>query len=415
MDSFEHGRWSGAEGAEAALADESTEVILLPARTDEEWQRRQEFQRQFALANVSADQQRRLAWDQLIDAWIETKGARSQSESTRANYREALRRWQGFLATQFVDGRTVELWEVDASHVRGWQASMRARELSEVTINHQLSCVSSFYSYVIAEKRMWQGVEIDMFVDRLGRARTNPFKTGNIQRGRTESYERARPLTLAEYSQLLDYLEANSHTLAGARNFALILTYLHTGWRSSELLRMQWRDIRPSRVKKEQWVFAWRGKGAKKQDDLLPADCFNAIVGYLKKAGRWTPGVPGRESGLANDEFVWLPVSAPDMSGLRHGPEVDEERSITEKSALRILRSALRQAGIKDAHLFRVHDLRHTHASLLLQSGQNLATVQARLHHSSLATTGIYVKQAHRDDPVDSFSAQFRQLRLQTA
>ena len=108
---------------------------------------------------------------------------------------------------------------------------------------------------------------------------------------------------------------------------------------------------------------------------------------------------------------MWLPVSAPDMSGLRNEPEVDGTRPITEKSALRVLRAALRQAGIKDAHLFRVHDLRHTHASLLLQSGQNLATIQARLHHSSLATTGIYVAAAHREDPVDTFSAQFRTLR----
>lgn len=386
-------------------------------RQGEENERGQaDFGRQFALAGASADRQRRLAWQTLIDDWVEAKAARSKSASTRSNYREALRRWQHYLATQFVgdEGRTVGMWEVDSSHVRGWQAALRERGLREATVNHQLSCVSSFYSYVIAEKRMVQGVEIDLFVDRLGRARSNPFKTGNIERGRVSSYERARPLTLDEYGRLLDHLEANADSPGGARNLALILTYLHTGWRSAELLRMRWGDIRPSKAMAGQYVFAWRGKGAKAQDDPLPVDCYHAIVGYLKRSGRWTPGAPGREGGLADDAFVWLPVSTPDMTGLRHGPSVDEERPITEKSALRVLRSALRQAGIKNADLFRVHDLRHTHAALLLQSGQNLATIQARLHHSSLATTGIYVKAAHRDDPVDTYSAQFRHLRLRS-
>lgn len=391
------------EGA-AQVATEP-EVVMLPARTDD-WERR-EFQRQWALAGQAADEQRRLLWVQLAEAWVEAKAARSKSANTRKNYGDALRRWQVFLAAQAGESAP-ELWEVDSSHVRAWQAAMRERGLSEVTINQQLSCVSSFYSYVIAEKRMVQGIEIDLFVDRAGRSRANPFRTGNVERGRVQAYERARPLTIEEYNRLLDWLEEGRETLAGARNYALLLTYLHTGWRSSELLRMQWRDIRPSRAKQEQYIYAWRGKGAKAQDDALPADCYQAIVGYLRKAGRWAPGPNG---GPADEEYVWLPVSAPDMSGLRNEPEVDGTRPITEKSALRVLRAALRQAGIKDAHLFRVHDLRHTHASLLLQSGQNLATIQARLHHSSLATTGIYVAAAHREDPVDTFSAQFRTLR----
>ena len=71
------------------------------------------------------------------------------------------------------------------------------------------------------------------------------------------------------------------------------------------------------------------GKGAKHQDDVLPADCFHAIVNMLKKAGRWTPGA-GREEGLAPDEFVWLPVRAVDMSGLRNGAAVDPTQPISE-------------------------------------------------------------------------------------
>lgn len=383
------------------------------------WQRAL-FGAQLVRAAVSAESQRRVLWLELIGDWLDLKTGKSNSEHTRRNYEAALIRWQKFLATQFVedaDGavRTVELWEADHSHVRAWQALLRSEGLAETTVNHQLSCVSSFYSFVINEKRMVNGVEVDLFVDRLGRARQNPFKVGNLQRGRAAAYERARPLTVGEYDKLLTYLEGQQHTVAGARNYALILTYLHTGWRSAELLRMRWGDVRPNRSQPGTFVFAWRGKGGKAQDDVLPADCYHAIVGYLKKAGRWTPGAPGREEGLAEglaDEFVWLPVREPDMSGLKHGVKVDRSKPISEKSALRVLRAALRGAGIGNPEQFRVHDLRHTHAQLLLTTGQNLAVVQARLHHSSLATTGIYAKVLQRGDPIDGHTAGFRQLRM---
>jgi integrase len=81
--------------------------------------------------------------------------------------------------------------------------------------------------------------------------------------------------------------------------------------------------------------------------------------------------------------------------------------------ALRVLRGAAKGAGIRDAERVRVHDLRHTHAHFLLDAGISLPDVQRRLHHKSLATTGLYVKVVHREDPVDNFSGAFRQVQSQ--
>ena len=44
-----------------------------------------------------------------------------------------------------------------------------------------------------------------------------------------------------------------------------------------------------------------------------------------------------------------------------------------------------RRAGL---HGTRLHDLRHTHASLLLRQGVHLKVVQERLGHASIAITG---------------------------
>jgi site-specific recombinase XerD len=103
------------------------------------------------------------------------------------------------------------------------------------------------------------------------------------------------------------------------------------------------------------------------------------------------------------------------MDGMRNGAAIVPGRPISERTALRVLRAAAKGAGIRNAERIRVHDLRHTHAHFLLDAGISLPDVQRRLHHKSLATTGLYVKVVHREDPVDNFSSAFRQLRTRTA
>ena len=125
---------------------------------------------------------------------------------------------------------------------------------------------------------------------------------------------------------------------------------------------MRWRDVRPSQSQPGTFILRGgegrEGTGRCAAGAVLSRDCW-----FLKLAGRWTPGAPGREEGLAPDEFVWLPVKETDMSGMLNGAKVDPARPISEKSALRVLRMALRKAGVRDAEQRRVHDLRHARAS----------------------------------------------------
>jgi site-specific recombinase XerD len=333
-------------------------------------------------------------WERIAADWLTLKHTHSASEHTLHAYALALGRWLRFLATcQHADGRGVAVWEATGAQVRAWQAELRAQGLKETSVNHALACVSSFYTFALHEPGSGLAA--------------NPCRE-NVVRGRVAPYAGARPLTVEEYDQLLTWLESQAHTLAGVRSHALLRTYLHTGWRSTELLRMRWGDVRPHRAQPGAYVFAWQGKGGKQQDDILPADCHAAIVRYLQLDGRW----PATGAQMA----VWQAVAAPNMGGLRNGTAPGGARgegrgAISGTTARRILRGALAGAGIEEPWAFRVHDLRHTHAHLLLLAGHNLATVQSRLHHSSLATTGIYARTVFRDDPEDVFSESFRRLR----
>ena len=54
---------------------------------------------------------------------------------------------------------------------------------------------------------------------------------------------------------------------------------------------------------------------------------------------------------------------------------------------MRVTRALARLASLANYSDIRVHDLRHLHASILLQSGMNIVLVSKRLGHSSVSMT----------------------------
>ena len=138
------------------------------------WQR-QAFGAQMQRAALSAEAQRRAEWHRLIGDWLELKRSKSDSAHTERNYRNAVETWQAFLATQFIfedddTARTVELWEVDHSHVRAWQAALAAEACAKHGQSLSVVCVVLL---LVCDPRKAdrERIEIDLFTDRLGRSR----------------------------------------------------------------------------------------------------------------------------------------------------------------------------------------------------------------------------------------------------
>jgi integrase len=59
-------------------------------------------------------------------------------------------------------------------------------------------------------------------------------------------------------------------------------------------------------------------------------------------------------------------------------------KPISPRNLIRHFKEAIKAAGLPD---IRIHDLRHSHASLLLASGVNPKVVQERLGHASITLT----------------------------
>lgn len=357
------------------------------------------FAEQWALAWRSAefDEERQYwVWMEMRDAWLRTKEGKSNSRHTRRSYELASAQWFEFVASLAdADGRPLRPWEATSEHVRLWQAHLERRGLAPASVNQRLAAASSFYGFVARERAVVNGVEISPLTDRLGRQRENPFLGGNIQRARIKRYGHARILSPVETQQLMSYLDAHSHTITGSRNHALILTYLLTGYRNSEVVGLRWGAIRPNRNQAGAWIIEWQGKGGKRQADPCPARVYHAIVNHLSLSGR-PPGL------VRPSDCIFVPLRVAGLRNLRNN-RGEPGAHISPQQAETILRTALRLAGVDRPDEVRVHDLRHTFAQRFRRANPDLEALRARLHHESLATTGIYAREV-LDDPADDYS-----------
>ena len=156
---------------------------------------------------------------------------------------------------------------------------------------------------------------------------------------------------------------------AGLRLRALVLAYLLTGRRRSEVLNLRWRDL-----DLEGGFYRYSGKGGKERQRALPPPVRLAILVYAEAAGLARKPEEAVFPGRWRDQPV-------------DGKYIGEQ-----------LRQAAQLAGIP---LERpLHTLRHSYARALRRIEAPLEAVQAALDHSNLATTSIYLRQLEgQEDP----------------
>ena len=105
-------------------------------------------------------------------------------------------------------------------------------------------------------------------------------------------------------------------------------------------------------------------------------------VPKLRRQGRRVMvRVNSLDTGLTHDELA--AVIGPDLSGISIGKAESVWHLRDADGIITALESA---AGLEAGHV-KLHDLRHFHASVLLQSGQNPVLVSKRLGHSTVSMT----------------------------
>lgn len=158
--------------------------------------------------------------------------------------------------------------------------------------------------------------------------------------------------------------------------YPLFVLALTTGMRLGELLGLKWEDVD------------------------FEAGAVHVRRGLYRVRGRWVEGEPKSAAGRRKVILPPLALSvlkehrvAQLEARLKAGPDWEDSglvfataagRPIHPRSVTRTLKTILGRAGLPD---IRFHDLRHTHATLLLKEGVNPRVVQERLGHSQISLT----------------------------
>ncbi len=277
------------------------------------------------------------AWRQAVYAFLVEKGGRSGSRRTVEGYARML--WP-FLDRVGPPDRVTSADVLAFAH--GIGASGRVP--SSTTVGARIACVSSLFRFLI----------------RMGLVTANPCDA--LERPKAQPSV-ARGLGPDEVRRLLAVVP---DTVVGRRDRAMLLTFLLTGRRRSEVLTMTAGDLT---LGDGITLYSYRGKGGIRGRRELPAPAVEAIERSLADAGKELAAMDPGES-------LWQAGAGP--------------TGISSATCYARFRRYLRAAGLP---LSGLHVLRHTAAKLRRDTGETVESVSAFLDHSSLAVTTVYLRR----------------------
>jgi integrase/recombinase XerC len=270
----------------------------------------------------------------LADFFSELKIEKRVSPHTLKNYRRDIEQ-----LARFCRDKSIPHWrDVQQSHIRSHIAQRHRQGVGSKSLQRELSAIRSFYRFQLKKQ----------LVD------SNP-----AQHVQAPKQARKLPKTL-DVDQMTGLLEAGVGSVLETRDVAMFELFYSSGLRLGELAALDLDDLDlPDRA-----LVVRAGKGGKSRILPIGSQAVRAI-------GQWLPHRKTMASGSDSALFV-------SARGTRLGV-----RSIQ----LRLARWC-RTKGITTP--IHPHMLRHSFASHLLESSQDLRAVQELLGHSNISTTQIY-------------------------
>jgi integrase/recombinase XerD len=301
---------------------------------------------------AGADELRRL-----VLGWLATK----RSVHTRRAYAGDLADW-----LTWCDAREADPLAATEALAAGWARHLEARRLSPATVARRLSCVASWYTWLV----------------RGGHAAIHPaayLARPDVDRDTSGTPGLTRDQALA--------LIAAADQAAGpqrARTSALITVLLLTGARISELTGADVEDLGTDRGHRVLWVTR---KGGRRQALGVPPPAIERLDGYLAARGDLAglPAVPGRP-GTPRPRRVLFAT----RGGARLFPA----------DVWHLIRRLGASAGLPADLVSRLgpHALRHSFATLYLDAGGSLRDLQDAMGHADPRTTRRYDRARFRLD-----------------
>lgn len=311
---------------------------------------------------------RTVAW--LLERWLEHKASLpNRSPNTLASNRrlvEVISNSIGKVRLDRLDPITIERFYGDLRK----RKAVNGRTISESTVAHYHAALRG----AIRQGHRWG------FIDR-----------SVIERVHAPS-PRSRRVQIPQSDAVATVIAA------APKGFATLLrVYAATGARRSEILGLRWPDIHADHMVIERTVYEQPGKGVQVKQGLKRADEERRVVALdpstVNLLADWRREVVQtiRDAGSRFGDNVFV---FPDLRADASGRTPMRPNSVTQR-----FRDLCDQVGVS----MRLHDLRHWHASRLIDAGLPITSVSERLGHSQVSTTiNIY---AHSDRARDRQAA----------
>ena len=213
----------------------------------------------------------------------------------------------------------------------------RSRGLNSASRARKVAAIRSFYKYLTAKAKVLP---------------VNPVQDLDSPR-----LKKSLPkyLDLEESEALLDSVDGKN----ASRDYCILTLFLNCGLRISELVGLNKTDVRGDQLRV-------LGKGNKERILYLNDACQKALSDWLKDRDALT---------LVDQNALFVTLQ--------------NRRRISKAAVHKLVKKYLSAAGL-DSTQYSAHKLRHTAATLMLQNGVDVRTLQEVLGHDHLNTTQIY-------------------------
>lgn len=262
--------------------------------------------------------------------------------------------------TSFFDFIGKHPGDVTAEDISVWRRDMEARGLKPATVYARVSRVSAFYRWLLDDP------QLSRFI------RTNPAAQARPRYPRPYQSEATKALTDEEMNALLGVVRrlAESGSVVGKRDYALLLFYFLTGLRRSEVIGLRGKDLE---LRGCTLVIKYRRKGGKfTAREVSDAAALEALRGYLTAAGR--------DNVLGTERPLWT----------RHDRAGKPGAPLSSRAFVENLKAYAEEAGLTHIHL---HQTRHTYARIVAEETGSFLEAQEALDHENQATTRVYVQR----------------------
>ncbi len=269
----------------------------------------------------------------LNDFLVYLNKERKYSSNTILNYNIDLEKYFEYLKIKNINYKTVQYKDI-----LDYLAFLKL-DLKSTSINRNISSIRSFYNYLL---------------------KRNIVKSNDFRLVHSMKKEKKLP-EFFKYNEYINFIESiDTTTDLGIRNKCIFEVLLSTGCRANELVNIKLTDIDINNREIRVW-----GKGSKERIVYLGSYAKDSLNEYLN--------IRNNILNKKSNDYLFL-------------------NHLGNQLTTRGVRDILDKILLKSSINLKItpHTFRHSFATMLLNEGCDLKSVQEILGHTSLSTTSIY-------------------------